>query len=76
MIAFKFAVDNDLDFSSNLNRKQLHFLMIHLCRYTPISPPDSKGYFDLMIKVRGIYVQVCGGLECFLPSYLVASLKF
>ena len=24
----------------------------HYCSYTPISPPDSKGYFDLTIKVR------------------------
>ena len=27
-------------------------LWCYLCSYTPISPPDSKGYFDLMIKVR------------------------
>lgn len=71
MSAFKFAVDNYLAFFSNLNRNQLYFLMIHLCRYTPISPPDSKGYFDLMIKVRGNYAHMCGELECVLPRVIL-----
>lgn len=35
-----------------LNQNHLHILLIYMCRYTPISPPDSKGYFDLLIKVR------------------------
>jgi len=30
----------------------------HYCSYTPISPPDSKGYFDLLIKVRDLLPEI------------------
>jgi len=44
---------------------------MRMCRYTPISPPDSKGYFDLMIKVRDNFGQACDELECVLPRVIL-----
>lgn len=32
--------------------KYLVLLLSFMFRYTPVSDPDSKGYFDLLIKVH------------------------
>lgn len=44
---------------SEINHLSKFYFDAHLCSYTPISDPDSKGYFDLLIKVLVWSTNLC-----------------